>query len=632
MTATIVPPSRRRRLRFWFDGMMARGSGPLIILLAFVSLVLIAICVVIVLVGGIKNGDGDRGFIEAGWAALMRTLDPGTMGGDSGWGLRGVSLLATLGGLFIVSALIGVITTGLDGRLDALRRGRGSVELTGHTLILGWSSNVEAIVSELAEANSNQKHSAVVVLADFPKEEMDEALSVVSKINRRMLTLTRTGSTANPEHLRAVGVERAKAVVVVSNAQSADADPDAVRTTLAVLNATDYPGNVVVELKRRALSESLRTVSSGRALAVTGPEVIAQVTAEVCRYHGMSAVYQELFDFEGDEIYFHDEPSMVGRTFGDAVQAFETSSLLGVRHADGAIELAPPVDSLLVAGDMLIAVSEDDDTVVVSPGFEAATLVMTPYHEVIEPTSILLLGWNPLALSLLAQLDRRLPEGSQIVVCAAEPPPASLPLSRCSLQVLAGDLQDFDLLRELVNERAYDNIAVLCGRVRSAADDDSRNLLTLLSLRQIVAVDGCPSANALIVTELRDAADVEIAGGSATDNFIVSDRLVALLMSQLSENHELMRVFDALFDASQVDLSVVAFSRLGLTGACTARDAVVAGLEREMVVLGTVIDGEVTVNPAKSTSIPDASAAAAIVLRHPAVRPGVEQIVDPTPA
>jgi ion channel POLLUX/CASTOR len=618
MSTSMGLPSRRRRLRFWFDGVMARGSGPLMVLLALVVLALIALCALIVVVGGIKNDAGESGFIEAGWAALMRTFDAGTMGGDAGWSLRGVGLIATIGGIFIVSALIGVITTGLDGRLESLRRGRGSVELSGHTLILGWSANVEALVSELAEANSNQKRSAVVILADYPKESMDAALEQVSTINKRMLTLTRTGSTANSEQLRSVGVERAKSVIVVSNAESSDADPDAVRTALAVLNATAYEGNVVVELKRRTLADSLRIVSNGRALAVTGPEIIAQVTAEVCRYHGMSAVYQELFDFDGDEIYFHEEPALVGVSFGDVVQSFETSSILGVRHADGTIHLAPAVGSVLLPGDKLVAVSEDDDTVVVSPGFLAAPLTMSSYQEVIAPTSILLLGWNPLALSLLSQLDRRLPAGSQIVVCAPQPPASSVRLSRCQLTVLEGDLQDYELLHRLVHERAYDNIAILCGRVRSVADDDSRNLLTLMSVRQIIAADDCPSKHALVVTELRDAADVEIAGSASIENFIVSDRLVALLVAQLSENHELMHVFDALFDATKVDLSVVALSRLGLTGACTARDAVVAGLEREMVVLGTVIDGVVKVNPAKSQSIPDAAAAAAaIVLRHP---------------
>lgn len=612
-------PSMRRRLRFWFDRLMARGSGPLMALLAIIVLVLIAFCALIILIGGIKNEDKKIGFVEGGWSALMRTFDAGTMGGDQGWALRGVGLIATIGGIFIVSALIGVITTGLDGRLEALRRGRGSVELSGHTLILGWSANVEAIVSELAEANSNQKRSAVVVLADFPKEDMDEALETVAGINKRMLTLTRTGSTASPEHLKAVGVERAKSVVVVSNTESADADPDAVRTALAVLNATGYQGHVVVELKRRTLADSLRTVSKGRALAVTGPEVIAQVTAEVCRYHGMSAVYQELLDFDGDEIYFHEEPSMVGVPFGDVVQAFETSSILGLRRADGSIDLAPALDAPVAAGDRLIAVSEDDDTVVASPGFQAATITSVPWSDITEPSAILLLGWNPMALPLLHQLDRRLPAGSQIVVCAPNPPSASVRLSRCELVVREGDLQDYDLLRELAFERAYNNIAILCGRVRSVADDDSRNLLTLLSLRELVSSPGCPSANALIVTELRDAADIEIAGGATTDNFIVSDRLVALLLSQLSENHELMHVFDALFDSSKVDLSVVPLERLGLSGACTVRDAVVAGLARNMVVLGTVVDGTVTVNAPKSQSIADASVAAAIVLRDPVV-------------
>ena len=621
MSAISSRPSRRRRLRFWFDRLMARGSGPLMVLLALVVLALVALCALIIIIGGIRNQDDGKqiSFIEGGWSALMRTFDAGTMGGDAGWSLRGVGLIATIGGIFIVSALIGVITTGLDGRLEALRRGRGSVELSGHTLILGWSSNVEAIVSELAEANSNQKRSAVVVLAEFPKEDMDEALSVVSKLNKGMLTLTRTGSTASPEHLRAVGVERAKSVVVVSSTQSVDADPDAVRTTLAVLNATGYAGNVVVELKRRALSESLRTVSGGRALAVTGPEVIAQVTAEVCRYHGMSAVYQELFDFAGDEIYFHEEPSLIGSTFGDVVQAYESSSILGLRHAGGVIELAPAADAVLAAGDKLIAVSADDDTVVVSPGFSPVPIVAAPFHELVAPTSILVLGWNPLALSLLTQLDRRLPQGSEIVVCAPEPPSTGLPLTRCTLRVMTGDPQDYDLLHRLVHEHAYDNIAILCGRVRSVADDDSRNLLTLLSLRKIVAVADCPSARALIVTELRDAADVEIAGGSATDNFIVSDRLVALLMAQLAENHELMHVFDALFDAGQVDLSVVPLDRLGIVAACTVRDVVVAGLQRDMVVLGTVINGEVRVNPAKSQPITDVTVAAAIVLRDPSL-------------
>ncbi|CAN5650411.1 lipoprotein [soil metagenome] len=617
MTDRNTTPSLRSRLWFWFERMMARGAGPLIALLALVTLLLIVVCATIVIIGGITNPSGEHGFVEAGWSSLMRTIDAGTMTGDSGWPVRGVSLLATIGGLFIFSALVGVLTTGLDGRLQALRRGRGSVALTGHTLILGWSSAVEAIVTELAEANSNQRKSAVVVLADFPKEAMDDALSAVSKINRRMITITRTGETANIENLRTVGIENAKSVIVVSSEQSADADPDAVRTTLAVINATGYTGHVVVELKRRTLADTLHTVSRGRALAVTGPHVIAQVTAEVCRYHGMSDVYQDLFDFDGDEIYFHHEPSLVGSSFSDAVQSYETSSILGIRGADGSIRLAPPVDTVLVTDDMLIAISEDDDTIVLVPNVQPSAVSSQPWQETTEAMPILLLGWNHLAIPLLAQLDRRLPAGSHIMICDAEPPDASMQLTRCTLQVTTGDPQDHNTLHRLVHERAYHTIAVLSGRARSVADDDSRNLLSLLSLRQLLDEPNCPSADAFILTELRNAANVQIAGGTDTDNFIVSDRLVAQLMSQLSENHELMAVFNSLFDASQVELSVVPLDRLGISNSSTVREVVLAGLERAMVVLGTVTGSTVNVNAAKSSPIDNPSATAAIVLRRP---------------
>ena len=110
---------------------------------------------------------------------------------------------------------------------------------------------------------------------------------------------------------------------------------------------------------------------------------------------------------------------------------------------------------------------------------------------------------------------------------------------------------------------------------------------------------------------------MQIAGGADADNFIVSDRLVAQLMSQLSENPELMSVFDSLFDASKVELSVLPLDRVGISAACTVRDVVVAGLERAMLVLGVVIDSHVTVNAAKSLPIADPTVTAAIVLRQP---------------
>ena len=104
----------------------------------------------------------------------------------AGWSYRLVGFAITLGGIFIVSALIGVLASGLEGRLNDLRRGRSRVVEVGHTVILGWSPQVFTIVSELAFANRRRRedrtssltgHNAcVAILADKDKVEMEEEI------------------------------------------------------------------------------------------------------------------------------------------------------------------------------------------------------------------------------------------------------------------------------------------------------------------------------------------------------------------------------------------------------------------------------------------------------------------------
>jgi len=92
----------------------------------------------------------------------MRTLDPGSMAGDEGWTFRILMLFVTLGGIFIISALIGVISNGLYGRLENLQRGRSFVVEENHTVILGWNEKVFTIVEELCIANQNKQDACIV--------------------------------------------------------------------------------------------------------------------------------------------------------------------------------------------------------------------------------------------------------------------------------------------------------------------------------------------------------------------------------------------------------------------------------------------------------------------------------------
>ena len=79
----------RERLKYRFDMIMARGPLAVIVWLAIATLLLVVIAAGIIAAFGILPEDTEQmSFLEAFWQSLMRTLDAGTMGGDSGWGFR----------------------------------------------------------------------------------------------------------------------------------------------------------------------------------------------------------------------------------------------------------------------------------------------------------------------------------------------------------------------------------------------------------------------------------------------------------------------------------------------------------------------------------------------------------------
>src|SRR5688572_32870624 len=165
----------RDKLRYRFENTLSKGTIAIISWLALVSLAIIVLAALVL--AGMRIGadptdhEHAYGFFEGMWQSMLRTLDPGVFAGDQGWQLRLLMLIVTIGGIFIVSILIGTITSGLETRLTEMRKGRSRVIENGFTLILGWSSKVYSIIGELLIANENQKDPCIVILSEREKIE-----------------------------------------------------------------------------------------------------------------------------------------------------------------------------------------------------------------------------------------------------------------------------------------------------------------------------------------------------------------------------------------------------------------------------------------------------------------------------
>jgi voltage-gated potassium channel Kch len=542
------------RLRYSFDNFMARGTIALIAGLFVASALGIFLISFFINVLGLAGPD--TGLIELMWASLMRTLDSGTMGGDAGSpGFLAGMLTVTLGGIFVISALIGIINTGLEGKLVEMRKGRSRVLETGHTVILGWSQQVFTILSELFIANANVQKSTIVILADRDKVEMEDEIRSRFPTTGKTNIVCRSGSPIDIDDLEIARLETSRSIIILSP-EIDEPDADVIKTMLAITNhprRRAEPYHIVAELREPANMDVARLVGRGEAQLILAGDLISRIVAQTCRQSGLSIVYTDLLDFDGDEIYFAALPALAGQTFGDALFAFEESTLIGLRPAGGRPMLNPPMETVIGAGDHVIVISADDDTVRLSSPTVSVddSAIATTAPAVLRPERTLILGWNWRAPTVIRELDGYVAPGSQLSVVAdlAEVGPI-LDELRPTLanQTITFSHADTTHRADLdsLDVPSFDHVIVLCySDVLEAQRADSRTLITLLHLRDLSDRSGKDFS---IVSEMLDLRNRALAEVTQADDFIVSARLVSLLMAQVSENAELNAVFADLFD------------------------------------------------------------------------------------
>lgn len=595
-------PGLRARARYRFDNLMSRGIGAQILLLAALTAALVLLAAAAVAGFGVTSETEGRpdGFGRVVWKTLMHALDAGAIGGDSfkSWAFLAIMLFVTFGGIFVLSALIGVLNTGFGNRIEALRRGRSRVIERGHTVLLGFSPKVHTILAELAVAGENHKDPCAVVLAPRDKVAMDDEIAEHLD-GRRLRVVTRSGSPMDLASLELVSLQTAKAIVVLGPVAHDDGTPmspgeadTVVLKTLLALRKLGAGGDLhlVAELQDERTEAVARMVTGPGAALIVAPPLISRLLVQTGRQSGLSMVYTELLDFAGCEIYVRPEPKLLGRSFREVVSAYDSSTVLGVLPADGNLLLPPPLDRKMAPGDQLVVISEDDDTVVldgkavaVSP--RAITAVPRASHRHRERT--LVIGAGPRLTLVLRELGAYVAEGSSTLVVGDGSSLAAVPhlsVPTMTVQVRTGDVTDRGLLDEL-DVTSFDHVLVLSeteGRNQEMAD--ARTMVTLLHLRDITRRAG----RALPITsEILDIRNRDLAAVAEADDFIVSNTLVSLLVAQVAENRHLVSVFGELFSAGGHELYLKPVEDYVVTGEEVPFQAVVdAALTRGEIAVG----------------------------------------------
>lgn len=574
-------PSSKERFRYRFDNFMAKGGSSIFLSLFVVFIVSLAIVFGLRLISHIVTPMGDEreeGIVGQAYIAWLQMTDPGNMAQDvkSNWLYKTSAIVGGTSGLIILSMLIGLITTALDQKLQSLRKGHSQVVEENHTLILGWSDQrIVEILRELILANESEDNPAVVILADKDKEEMDDFLGLTVKDRLNTRIITRSGSPSSLLNLQLSALDHCRSVIVLATVGDDSPDDEknisdacVVKTVLAVANARpeDNDLEVVAELYDHTRQEIIQDSCPFQISSVNASEVLAKIMVQTSRSVGLSVVYNEILSFDGCEMYFADDKKWAGVKFKDLVYHFPDGVPMGIRDASGTMVLNPDIETVMKADDEILIVADDDSTIEFKP-----KPVATPSEFTIKDSRLpqvveheLFIGWNRKGPVMIREYADYLVEGSTIAIMIKDPSneikreiaELSKEIDNIKIDLVALDPLNIENLEKL--QPYYRNNIILLSNIHmhdNAEEIDARTIMILMLLRRLISKNESDHVPQLI-TEVMDSNNQSLISSAGVRDFIVSDKLVSMLLAQMSEEADIKNVYDDLFseDGSEIYL------------------------------------------------------------------------------
>jgi len=556
--------SLRDYLSYKIDDFMSKGTVSLISALFFASILIILIASFIITAFNIKpaNFSDKMSFYEAFWESLMRTLDPGTMGADEGWAFRFVMLGVTMGGIFIISMLIGIITSGIESKLRELRRGRSRVIEKKHIVILGWSSHIYSMLNELDFLNTGKKKYPIVILAEMDKIEMEDSIKIHAHLKNKTRVICRRGNPDDSDDLNLISLNAADSIVILSPEKD-NPDADVIKILLAIIhnkNRKNSPYHIIAEIREQKNEEAIKMIGGSETEVVVVGHFISKIFAQTSRQHGLSIILTDLLDHKGNEIYFRDEPMLHRRTFREILFEFDESSVIGIFKKKKEIMINPRPETMYEANDEIIFITTDIKALKLTKHYKKNIDETSIVHQCtydVKSKNYLILGWNWKGLNILNYIDKFSSKNSNIFIVAnynedeLKLDTITDEIININIHYIKDDITNKKIFSK-IDLSIFENVIILSYSDKFTIQEaDSLTILVLLNLRNVINQMGM---RLTITSELLDVSNRNIIDIAKSDDFVLSDKLVSYFLVQITRNKFLNDIFAEFFSPEGMEI------------------------------------------------------------------------------
>ena len=234
----------------------------------------------------------------------------------------------TIFGILIFSSIIGIITTFIANKVEALRSGKSKIEEENHIIFFNFSIQLVPLISELCVAYAKEKKTFVIVSNEEPLKVIDRVNSII-KIPKNISIVARKGFAWQSKTLDLVNLSKAKQIIILKpdvgeiNTSELDCDVEVGKSFTYLITNENWqknPCSIVAEFHDTSSSNLYLNYCKGiikeqrekfgkdweAPSIISSASLESNLLATCINTPDLTEIYDNIFGYEGSEIYFVD--------------------------------------------------------------------------------------------------------------------------------------------------------------------------------------------------------------------------------------------------------------------------------------------------------------------------------------
>jgi hypothetical protein len=400
---------------------------------------------------------------------------------------------------------------------------------------------------------------------DYDKEEMDDFIS--NRILDRKTTriYTRNGDYGNINELKRVNISEARSVILLANCSENSgiekkqrSDLLSIKAIMAIISCQNDKNKlpIIAEIFTAEKRELVSFFKDENIIALDHWSMMGKLLVQTSITGGLEVVFNEILSFAGCEIYFY-KADWKGVLFGELPFHFVDGVPLGVYNKDSGLCLKPKLNYVMNIEDQAVILAGDDSTINFKPSaiIEPVDFPLPDKKLVKKKKKTLIIGWHSVGEVFIRESYDYLIEGSKFDIVFHNP---DIELS-AKVEEMEKKYKNFEItlidlnplkLKNLrsINPYEYDDIIVLSqSKEELKADEIDSDTLTILLLLRNIKQEFGEEFTTNIITQILNSDNQEIITQTDVDDFIISNKLITMILAQLSEEPLIKLLYDELF-------------------------------------------------------------------------------------